>query len=95
MSDLNVSPDILHRLSTDMRTSTAALDEAAAQPIGDVNAGESTPQVQIAIAALTRAAAGLLDGAKRTADEVEAGRTDYTRTDDGAADNMPSIDGGN
>ncbi|WP_406692865.1 hypothetical protein REH65_14825 [Saccharopolyspora sp. ID03-671] len=95
MSDLNVSPEILHRLANDMRTSTTALDEAATRSVSETNAGESTPQVQIAIAALARAAAGLLDGTKRTADQVEAGKADYMTTDDSAADNMPSVDGGN
>ncbi|GAB3692619.1 hypothetical protein [Saccharopolyspora tripterygii] len=95
MSDLNVSPEALHRIAGDMRNSAAGLDEAASNPVGDLNAGESTPQVQIAIAALTRAAAGLLDGAKHTADEVEAGKTDYMTTDEGAGNSMPNVGGGN
>ncbi|WP_263249566.1 hypothetical protein [Saccharopolyspora rosea] len=95
MTGINVNPDALRRVADDMRTSTAKLDAAAKNPVSEVNAGKSSPEVQAAIATLLRASAGLLDGTLRTADEVAAGRTDYLKTDDGAAENMPHGRGGN
>ena len=94
MSDLSVSPDALNRIAHEMCGSTAGLEAAAKQPVSEINAGISTPEVQMTIAALTRAVAGLLDGTMRTADEVSEARTDYTKTDEGAAENMPRVEGG-
>ena len=95
MSDLNVLPDALHRIANGMRGSTAGLAAAAKQSVSEINAGISTPEVQMTIAALARATAGLLDGTMRTADDVSEGRADYTKTDEGAGENMPRVDGGN
>ena len=78
-----------------MRASSATLEAASTEPAAEVNAGESTPQVQMVIATLARAAAGLLDGTQRTAEDVAAGRADYVKTDDAAGENMPKVDGGN
>lgn len=95
MTEMRVSPDALHRISHGMRASTAELDTAAGEPVSEINAGKTTPEVQACVATLARAAAGLLDGTMRTADEVAAGRADYTRTDDEAAEHLPRMDGGN
>lgn len=94
MNGLGVSPDALHRLANGMHASTTQLDAAAKEPVSEVNAGKSTAEVQASIATLVRAAAGLLDGTIRTADEVAAGRADYTKTDQGAAEELPKVDGG-
>ena len=95
MNGLGVSPDALHRIANGMHASTAQLDAAAQEPVSEVNAGKSTAEVQASIATLLRAAAGLLDGTVRTAEDVSAGRADYTKTDQGAAEELPKVDEGN
>lgn len=89
MTGFGVSEPALGRIAKDMRASTASLDAASMVPVSEINAGQSTVVVQVSIAALTRAASGLLAGTKGAADDLEAGRATYTKADDVARENMP------
>lgn len=95
MADIGVTTEELDRIARILRTSTDTLNSAAQHPVSDINAGRSTPAVQLSIATLARAAAGLASGAESKADEVDAACKTYVITDEEASRGMPNTSEGN
>lgn len=82
------NPEELERLASGLEDAAGKLDGMGQAPMA--NAGESITLVAQAVARLSKASVGVSGGLHQAAEDLRASRHEYLRTDQDAADGMPT-----
>lgn len=91
MNGFKNEPGEMDGLATGLENAAAKLDGMGRAPVA--NAGESIAMVAEAVGRLSQASVGVSGGLHQGADSIRASRDEYLRTDEEAANGMPTPPG--